>query len=103
MKVVGIDGISGALEAIGNGDMVCTVANSGYMQGGYGVAYAYAAWSGKVSTDTMPARMRGFNSGGILITKDNLQDYIDNNVKNVPTFDFTNLEFPIVSEFHFEE
>ncbi len=103
VKVVGIDGISDALKAIESGDMVCTVANSGYMQGGYGVAYAYAAWSGKIDTATMPARMRGYNSSTFLVDKDNLKEYIKNNVENLPVFDFNNLEYPILSAFEFKD
>lgn len=102
VKVVGIDGITEALKAVESGDMVCTVANGGYMQGGYGVAYAYAAWSGKIDTATMPAHMRGYNSGGILVDKTNLADYLKNYVEKPPVFDFNNLEYPIVSAFEFK-
>lgn len=103
VKVVGVDGISGALEAIASGDMVCTVANNGYMQGGYGIAFAHAAWSGKIDTATAPRKYRGFNSNVLVVSKDNLDQYIANNVKTPPKFDFTNLDYPIASEFVFEE
>lgn len=103
VKVVGIDGISGALAAVDSGDMVCTVANNGYMQGGYGAAYAYAAWSGKIVPGELPDHMRGYYIDGFLIDKDNIEAYRDKNLRNLPEFDFADLEFPVSRTFHFAD
>jgi len=103
IKVVGVDGVSGALEAIDAGDMICTVANNGYLQGGYGAAYVYAAWSGKIDTEKLPARQRAFYTEGYLVDKNTIEEYRDNFVRSIPKYDFNNLEFPIVRPFTIKE
>lgn len=103
IKVVGVDGVSGALEAIDAGDMVCTVANNGYLQGGYGAAYVYAAWSGKIDTEKLPARQRAFYTEGYLVDKNTIEEYRANFVRSIPQYDFNNLEFPIVRPFEIKD
>lgn len=95
VKVCGVDGVSGALEAIEAGDMVCTVANNGYLQGGYGAAYAYAAHTGKIDPSKMPAEKRLFYTEGYFVNKDNLAAYRKDFVENRPVYDFDNLDFAI--------
>lgn len=103
IKVVGVDGVSGALEAIDAGDLVCTVANNGFLQGGYGAAYVYAAWSGKIDTQKLPARQRAFYTEGYLVDKNTIKDYRANFVSSIPKYDFNNLEFPIVRPFEIKD
>ncbi|MDR3212239.1 MAG: sugar ABC transporter substrate-binding protein [Planctomycetota bacterium] len=96
IKVVGVDGVSAAIDAIDAGDMVCTVANNGFLQGGYGAAYAYYAWAGKITPSKLPDRQRAFYTEGYLVEKANLAKYRQEFMNSVPTYDFTNLEFPVV-------
>lgn len=93
--VTGNDGTKDAINAVESGDMVCTIANNGWMQGGYGVAYAYAAYTGKFNVEKAKARQRMFYTNGFLITKDTLQEYKEKFVVNKPKYDFNNLAFPI--------
>ena len=95
VPVTGVDGTSAAIEMVGTGDLVCTIANNGWLQGGYGVAYAYAAKTGKISTDTMDLAHRMFYTNGYLVTKETLPDYIKNFVDSTPVYDYNNLDFPI--------
>ena len=95
VKVTGTDGTSAALDAIEKGDLVCTAANNGYLQGGYGAAYAYKAWAGEIDTDTLPERQRAFYTESVLVDKGNLEDYRERFVRNLPKYDFSDLEFPI--------
>ncbi|MDR3037915.1 MAG: sugar ABC transporter substrate-binding protein [Candidatus Adiutrix sp.] len=95
IKVVGVDGVSAALAAIENGDMVCTVANNGYLQGGYGAAYAYKAWAGEINPAALPDRQRAFYTEGRLVNKNNLDQYRRDFIAGVPYYDYNNLEFPI--------
>ena len=95
IKVTGTDGTSAALDAIEKGDLVCTAANNGYLQGGYGAAYAYKAWAGEIDTDTLPERQRAFYTESVLVDRGNLNSYRERYVKNLPKYDFSDLEFPI--------
>ncbi|MDR1612686.1 MAG: sugar ABC transporter substrate-binding protein [Planctomycetota bacterium] len=95
VKATGVDGVMDAIDAVGAGDLVCTIANNGWMQGGYGVAYAYAAYTGKISTKTMPARERMFYTNGFLVNAETLPRYRKEFIENVPVYDYNNLEFPI--------
>ncbi len=95
VKVVGVDGVTGALEAIGSGDMVCTVANNGFLQGGYGAAYVYAAWSGKIVPSKLPAKQRVFYTEGFFVDKASLADYRREFVGSTPKYDFNDLAYPI--------
>ncbi len=95
VKTCGVDGVSEAIAAIEAGDMVCTVANNGYLQGGYGAAYAYAAYSGKIDPTTLPAEKRLFYTEGYFIDKDTLPEYKKSFVDNKPTYDFDDLDFVI--------
>ena len=102
VKLVGIDGVSSAFAAIDAGDMICTVASNGFLQGGYGAAYVYAAWTGKMDPATLPAGQRAFYTKGLLVDKANLEEYRDNFVRSVPKYDFNDLEYPILRPFDLE-
>jgi len=95
VKVVGVDGTTAALEAIESGDLVCTAANNGYLQGGYGAAYAYKAWSGAVDPEKMPVRQRAFYTESVLVDRNSLSAYRRKFIQNLPDYDYNNLEFPI--------
>jgi len=95
IKVTGVDGIKDAIDAVASGDLVCTIANNGWMQGGYGVAFAYAAYTGKFDTSKESPERRMFYTDGFLITKDTLDEYNEKFVKNKPVYDYNNLDFII--------
>jgi len=95
IKVAGVDGISAALDAIETGDLVCTAANNGYLQGGYGAAYAYKAWKGEIDTETLSKRQRAFYTYSPLVDRANVADYRREFIQNPPNYDFNDLEFPV--------
>ena len=95
VKVTGVDGIADAIDAVHNGDLVCTIANNGWMQGGYGAAYAYAAKTGELETASMPKADRMWYTNGYLITDDSYGDYKTNFIDSVPTYDYNDLSYPI--------
>lgn len=95
VKVTGVDGTSPAINAVGTGELICTIANNGWLQGGYGVAYAYAAYTGKIDPKTMDAGKRMFYTNGYLVTSDTLADYTKTFIDNVPVYDYENLDYPI--------
>lgn len=95
IKTTGVDGTSAGIAGVESGDIVCTIANNGWMQAGYGVAYAYAAYTGKIVPKDLPDGKRMFYTNGYLVNKDTLQKYKDTFVTSSPTYDFTNLDFPI--------
>ncbi len=95
VKICGVDGVSAALDAIEAGDMVCTVANNGYLQGGYGAAYAYAAYSGKIKVEELDSKNRVFYTNGYFVDQNNLSDFKKEFVDSVPTYDYDDLDFPI--------
>ncbi|NRF95103.1 sugar ABC transporter substrate-binding protein [Paenibacillus frigoriresistens] len=96
VQVVGVDGVSAALKAVEDGDMAATVANNGWLQGGYGAAYAYDAYIGKIDPSKMPAEKRAFYTEGFFINKESLPEYKKKFVDNKPVYDFNNLDVPIV-------
>jgi len=97
VKVSGIDGISAALDAVKDGTMVCTVYYDGYLTGGYGVAYAYAAKTGKINPQTMDQKRRMFYTRTILVNKSNVDSIIQNYIKNKPKYDYSNLDAAVDS------
>ncbi len=102
VKVCGVDGVSAALDAIEAGDMVCTVANNGYLQGGYGAAYVYGAYSGKFKVDELDAKNRLFYTNGYFVDKNNLADFKKEFVDSIPEYDFNDLDLPIAREMKLE-
>jgi ABC-type sugar transport system substrate-binding protein len=95
IKVSGVDGAPAALEAIETGDLVCTAANNGYLQGGYGAAYAYKAWSGEINPETLPRRQRAFYTFSVLVDRAGLGGYRQKFMHNLPDYDYDDLAFPV--------
>jgi len=95
VKVVGVDGTTAALDAVESGDLVCTAANNGYLQGGYGAAYAYKAWTGEMDPDKLPPRQRAFYIASELVDRNNLAAYRRKFIHNLPVYDYNDLEFPV--------
>ena len=99
VKVVGVDGVPEAIEAIEAGDMVCTVANNGYLQGGYMTALAYAAYTGKINPSKMPVEKRLFTTKAEFVDKNNVAQFRKNFMSGKPSYDFNDLDYPIAGTF----
>lgn len=98
----GVDGTSAGIEMVENGELACTIANNGWLQAGYGCAYAYAAKTGVLDTETMDDLHRMFLTNGYLVSADTLADYKATFVDSQPEYDFTDLDYPIAGPM-FEE
>ena len=98
----GNDGTSAAIEMVENGELACTIANNGWMQAGYGLAYAYAAKTGVIDTATMDNLHRMFLTSGYVINADTVDEYKATFVDAKPEYDFTDLDYPIAGPM-FEE
>ena len=103
VKVVGVDGIPEAIAAIESGDMVCTVANNGYLQGGYMTAYAYSAYKGIIKTSEMSRDQRLFTTKAEFVDKSNVAQYRIDFMSGKPNYDFTDLDYPIDGKFEFSK
>ena len=93
--VTGNDGTTDAVNAVESGEITVTIANNGWLQGGYGVAYAYAAKTCKLDPSSMKPEERMFYTNGIVITGDNVADYKKEYVDSTPVYDYEDLSFPV--------
>lgn len=82
----GVDANTDIVEAIANGEATATVSSNGYLQGGYTLAICYAAWTGLLDVEALPAEYREFATPTVLIDSPEAakewQSY-------VPDFDFS--------------
>ncbi len=88
VAVAGVDGIADAITAIQNGDMVATVSVNPWLQGGFGLALPYAAYKGYIDTTKMTEEQMMFNTAGLLVSTENIDDYVAGYIEGRPTFDF---------------
>jgi ribose transport system substrate-binding protein len=96
INICGFDGTKAAFECIKDGSMYSTMFQDGYAVGGYGAAYAWSAKTGKLDVKTMDQKKRMFFSVVKLVTAANVDEMIATYVTSLPTYDFDNLDFPIV-------
>lgn len=87
----GVDIIPEAQTAIKEGVMTASYDAGAFIKGAYGTAIAYAAYKGMIDPAKLPSEHCEFYTPGILVTKDNIDEYIDTYVKGTPTYDFSNL------------
>lgn len=95
VHVAGFDGTAAALDCIKEGSMYNTVFNDGFLVGGYAAAWAYAAATGGIDTETMDQANRMFYSKIILVTADNVDQMVEDYINTAPSFDYINLDYPI--------
>jgi ribose transport system substrate-binding protein len=93
--VNGVDGIAAAYEAIVAGDMACTIANNGYLLMGYGAAYAYEVATGALAKVEKPI----IKTQAVLVTAKNVAEYKAMFIDGMPTYDFTDLKFCVLSDY----
>ena len=87
--VCGVDGQNNAIQAIIDGDLLCTWSNNGYFQGAYGAAWAYAAWNGDIDVSSMERKQRKVYSEDIFVCPDNAEQYKAEMIDKLPDYDFT--------------
>ena len=91
VKVVGVDCIPTGLEDVQKGDMTATFYPYPKLMGGYGVAIAYAALSGKIDPNKLSKEQSCFLTPGVLVTTANANDFKANVIDKAPDIDFDNL------------
>ncbi len=91
VPVTGIDGIQLAVEAVMAGEFAGTVAWDPFWQGGMGLSIAYHAKTGKFDPASEGKEHREFYGSGIVITKDNAQEFYESNIKASPALDFADI------------
>jgi ribose transport system substrate-binding protein len=96
IKICGFDGTKAAFECIKDGSMYSTMFQDGYAVGGYGAAYAWSAKTGKLDVKTMDQKKRMFFSVVKLVTAANVDEMVATYVTSLPTYNFDDLDFPIV-------
>lgn len=92
VKVAGVDAISDILTAIKADEAVVTLDINPWTQGGIGLAWAYAAWSGKIDPTKLDEGKRMFHTKHMVITKANVEQYEKDFIKSKPQIDFSNIE-----------
>jgi ribose transport system substrate-binding protein len=91
----GVDGTSASFDLVESGDLACTIANNGWLQASYGVAYAYAAKTGEIVPSELDNTHRMFLTSGTLVTPENLAEFKAEYIDSTPDYDFSNLDYPI--------
>jgi ribose transport system substrate-binding protein len=89
--VAGIDGIPDAITAVKSGELVATISNNPWAQGGFAIAILHAAYTGKLDKSKMTDEQMMFKTAGMLVSSDTVDDYIAKYVDQKPKMDFTNI------------
>lgn len=92
VKVVGVDAIEDILKGIKSDEVAATLDVNPWAQGGFGLAWAYAAWAGKIDPTKLDKGKRMFHTGHMIINKDNVEQYEKDFLKSKPKLDFSNIE-----------
>ena len=91
VPIVGIDGIKSAVDAVQSGEFACTITSDPFWQGGMGLSIAYHAATGAFDPAKEPPEHREFYGKTVLITPDNVEDYIRTNIESQPEIDWNDL------------
>jgi ribose transport system substrate-binding protein len=89
IKVSGCDGIPEIYDAIRAGYASSTVMQDAKYQAQLGLSMALAAKQGKLNVQALPPAKRDFMIPGVQVTKDNLEQVVNEFVKNTPKYDLT--------------
>ena len=90
IQVTGVDCIPTGLDAVINGDMSATFYPYPKLMGGYGVAMAYAALSGKIDPDELTREQSCYLTPGELVTSENAATFKADIIDKDPEIDFDN-------------
>ncbi len=89
--VTGIDANTDIVQEVKAGNVVATVSSNGYLQAGYTLAICYAAWAGLIDPAQLPDDYRVFLTPAVVVTADNVDDYIAKYVDSAPDLDFSKI------------
>ncbi len=90
VKVTGTDGNPEAFDAIKAGTMCSTEFQDSRYQAMLGLTMALDAKNGKLDVKTMPAKYRSWLIPGVQVNKDNVDKFVNDYIKAMPTYDLSN-------------
>ena len=90
IQISGIDGEIEMLEAIKQGNALCTIYNNAVHQAGVGVALAYSAKIKKITPSSLPHKHRQFYAESIEVDINNVDSIIKTYIANIPNHNFYN-------------
>ncbi len=91
IPITGVDGIATAVEAVKNGEFAATVSSDPFWQGAMGIAIPYSARTGVFDPAKEPEEHREFYGTALVVTPDNVDDFIAKNINQTPELDFKDL------------
>ena len=91
VPVVGIDGIKAAVDGVRTGEFVVTITSDPYWQGGMGLSLGLSAKRGAFNPAKEPHEHREFYAKVLEITKQNVADYVKDNVDSHPAMNWNDL------------
>ena len=89
VKVTGTDGNPEAFEAIKAGLMSSTEFQDARYQSMLGLTMALAAKDGKLDVKALPAKHRSWLIPGVKVNKDNVDKFVNDYIKAMPTYDLS--------------
>jgi len=89
--ISGFNGDEPTTQAIIDGEVFVTAGLPVAWQGAMGLAIPLAAKNGEFDPSDLPHEQREFFFNSVIITQENAQDWMDNNIKGLPDLDYTDL------------
>lgn len=91
VPVTGIDGIKSAVDAVRAGEMAATVSWDPFWQGSVGLSIPYHARMGTFDPAAEGHEHREFYGTGVVVTKENVEQFYADNIDKEPSIDFDDL------------
>jgi ribose transport system substrate-binding protein len=88
--VTGTDGNPEAFDAIKAGTMTSTEFQDSRYQAQFGLSMALAAKEGKLDVKALPAKYRSWMIPGVKVNRDNVDKFVNEYIKAMPTYDLSN-------------
>ena len=91
IAVSGVDGTKESARSVISKELTCTVSTYPYWQSGMGLSFAYQAYLGNIDPLKLTKKERAFYTKTKLITPENGQTFLKNNIINLPNIDYSKL------------
>ncbi len=91
MAISGVDGTGESVRSVILNELTCTVSTYPYWQSGMGLSFAYQAYLENIDPLKLPYEKRAFYTKTKLITFKNAQEFLENNIINLPKIDYSEL------------
>lgn len=91
VPVTGIDGITLAVEGVLAGEFAATVSHDPFWQGGMSLSIGLKAALGEFDPAEEPEEHREFYGTGILVSAENVEEFYNSNILDVPDIDWDDI------------